>query len=240
LGCAGRVGTNTRIHVTLSVLTAPLAALTLLLAGVVAPVAAQNAKGAQRQGPGDNIMTREELRSCLKQEDAVNARRRDIQARNGTLAGEKEELQRQAEALKGENQTIAQRNSAIRDLATRIRDHESRVQSWNQRVAKLDEAPRGDRERLQAELEAEKQGLQQSFEALTAENNRLSDGFTEAVAAYNARAQEHGQRLDGWNQRSAALAGEATAEQRQREDWRVACGNRRFREEDEAAIRSGK
>jgi chromosome segregation ATPase len=226
--------------VTLSVHSVPLAALTLLLAVVTAPVAAQNPKSAQRQGPGDNIMTREELRACLKQEDAVNARRRDIQAENTTLAREKEDLQRQAEALKGENQTIAQRNAAIRDLAARIRDHETRVQSWNQRVAKLGEAPRGDRERLQTELEAEKLTLQQSFETLTAENNRLSDGFSEAVAAYNTRAREHGQQLDGWNQRSRALADASAAEQRQREDWRLACGNRRFREEDEAAIRGGK
>jgi hypothetical protein len=98
-----------------------------------------------------------------------------------------------------------------------------------------DEAARG-----HAALEAEKAELRKSGDALKAELETLDRGSQEAVDDYNARAAARDKRIDAWEANTAALAARLEALKAERERFAGACGNRRYDEADEIAIRNGR
>ena len=61
-----------------------------------------------------------------------------------------------------------------------------------------------------------------------------------AVNAYNARVGTLDKRVVDWNQRNAQWNEASKALEIERKDWVDQCGNRRYREDDEKAIRAGK
>jgi septal ring factor EnvC (AmiA/AmiB activator) len=207
----------------------------LLCAFTSAPALAQAVKGSKGA-----IMSKEELRACLARKDVVDKQRGEVTASNEQLTRERDTLQQTGAALRAEGSQIEQRNNAIRALAERNREHQAKVQDWNTRAAKLKDAPPADQERLLAELNAEKDGLQKSFDTLKAEQTQLSTGFNEQVAAYNARAQEHARNVEALNTRATQLTDQSQAEARERDAWRTTCADRRYREDDEIAIKRGK
>jgi septal ring factor EnvC (AmiA/AmiB activator) len=207
----------------------------LLCAVTAAPALAQAVKGSKGA-----IMSKEELRACLARKDAVDKQRGELTASNEQLTRERDTLQQTGAALRAEGGQIEQRNAAIRALVERNREHQAKVQDWNARAAKLKDAPPADQERLLAELNAEKDGLQKSFDTLKAEQAQLSAGFNEQVAAYNARAQEHARNVEALNTRATQLSDQSQAEARERDAWRTSCADRRYREDDEIAIKRGK
>jgi len=207
----------------------------LLCAIATAPAFAQAVKGSRGA-----IMSKDELRACLAQKDVVDKRRGEVVANNDQLTRERDALQQTGAALRAEGAQIEQRNTAIRALSDRNREHQAKVQDWNGRAAKLKDAPPADQERLLAELNAEKDGLQKSFDTLKAEQTQLSAGFNELVAAYNARAQEHARNVEALNTRATQLSDQSQAEARERDTWRTSCADRRYREDDEIAIKRGK
>lgn len=199
------------------------------------PAQAQQVKGTK--GP---IMSKEELRACLARKDDVDKKRADVVAQNEQLTRERDTLQQTGAALRTEGTQIEQRNGAIRALAERSREHQAKVQDWNGRAAKLKDAPPSDQEKLLAGLNAEKDELQKSFETLKAEQAQLAGGFNEQVAAYNARAQEHARTVEALNGRATQLSEQSQAQAREADAWRTACADRRYREDDEIAIKRGK
>jgi septal ring factor EnvC (AmiA/AmiB activator) len=207
----------------------------LLCAFTTAPALAQAVKGSRGA-----IMSKEELRVCLTGKDAVDKQRADVTASNEQLTRERDTLQQTGAALRAEGSQIEQRNAALRALAERNRDHQAKVQDWNARAAKLKDAPPADQERVLAELNAEKDSLQKSFDTLRSEQAPLLSGFTEVVAAYNQKAQEHARNVEALNTRAIRLTEQSETEARDRDAWRNACADRRYREDDEIAIKRGK
>ena len=57
---------------------------------------------------------------------------------------------------------------------------------------------------------------------------------------YNERAAQIEQQVADWNRRQAASAKESENLVQERDLWASECGNRRFREDDETAIKQGK
>jgi septal ring factor EnvC (AmiA/AmiB activator) len=218
----------------------PLAVGRLVTAGLLCAIATAPAFAQAVKGSRGAILSKEELRACLAQKDAVDKRRAEVVANNEQLTRERDALQQTGAALRTEGSQIEQRNNAIRALAERNREHQAKVQDWNGRAAKLKDAPPADQERLLAELNAEKDGLQKNFDTLKAEQAQLSNGFNEQVAAYNARAQEHARNVEALNARATQLNEQSQAEARDRDAWRTGCADRRYREDDETAIKRGK
>lgn len=207
----------------------------LLCAISVTPAAAQAVKGSK--GP---IMSKDELRACFAQRDAVDKRRADVVAQNEQLGREREALQQAGSALRAEGAQIEQRNAALRALGERNREHQAKVADWNARAGKLKDAPPAEQEKLLADLNLEKDALQKSFESLKAEQGPLADGFNEVVAAYNQKAQQHAKSVEALNVRADQLAQASQAEASERDAWRSACADRRYREDDEIALKRGK
>ena len=81
------------------------------------------------------------------------------------------------------------------------------------------------------ELMAMIAALETEYSALLAGGAAAGDPVAH-LAAVDAKATD-------WNRRNTAFTAEAQAVNRDREDWVADCGNRRYREEDELAIRRG-
>lgn len=203
--------------------------------GATAPAAAQAVKGSK--GP---IMSKDELRACLAKKDATEKARADVEARNIDLARDRDATRLSAESLKAESEQIAQRNAAVRALNERLKQNQARVVSWNERAAKLKDLSARERDRLQQELEAEKAEIQKEVDALKAEQQQFPPDFEAKVAAYNARAQEHAKAVQAFNERVAQVQEASKSEQRLRDEWIDTCDGRRYREDDEIAIKRGK
>lgn len=62
----------------------------------------------------------------------------------------------------------------------------------------------------------------------------------QAVADYNARIGAVDARVSEWNVRNAQLNDKAKALEDERAGWVTSCADRRYREEDENAIKAGK
>ena len=60
------------------------------------------------------------------------------------------------------------------------------------------------------------------------------------MRAYNAKAQALDARVQAWNARNSAWNEVTTALDTERKAWVTACADRRYREDDETAIRQGK
>jgi cell division protein FtsB len=75
---------------------------------------------------------------------------------------------------------------------------------------------------------------------LKTERETLDLTSADGVAAYNARVEARNGRIDAWDARNADLRKEADALNTEQSLWDLECGNRRYREEDEIALRKGK
>jgi chromosome segregation ATPase len=211
------------------------AGLLCALCATAVPAHAQAVKGTRGA-----IMTKEELRACLVQKEAVDKRRADIVAQNEQLKAQRDALQQTGATLSADGAQIQQRNAAIRSLSQRFTDHQAKVADWNARAGKVKDAPAAEQEKLIAALNAERAQLQQGFDALKAEQAQITAGYNEQVTSYNQRAQAHAGEVEGLNSRATQLSSESEAEARERDAWRTACADRRYREDDEIAIKRGK
>ncbi len=150
--------------------------LMAIVTAVVWPTgaAAQTPMGnAKSKGPGDRILTRDELRACYKQRDDLNVQRDALDRERVKLDAERADLVKEGAALK------------------------------------------------------------EVFDAL----DRTSQ---EAVDNYNAKAKERDAGVDAWNVRNGGAKDREKALDETQGGWRKNCSERRYREEDEAALRKGK
>jgi hypothetical protein len=136
--------------------------------------AAQTPMGNNKsKGPGDRILTRDELRACYKQRDDLKVQRDALDSERSKLDAERADLARDGAALK------------------------------------------------------------EAFDAL----DRTSQ---EAVDGYNAKAKVRDAGVDAWNVRNGSAKDREKAFDETQGGWRKNCNERRYREEDETALRKGK
>ncbi len=90
-----------------------------------------------------------------------------------------------------------------------------------------------------------------AIEALKAESTKVDQTNAEAVAAYNQKMtdavnnynQKRGavdSKTEAWNGRNAAAKEREKAFTETQDKWKASCSNRRYREDDEKAVRAGK
>ena len=95
-------------------------------------------------------------------------------------------------------------------------------------------------ERQREALNKERAEIEKERTALEAERARISSGSADAVRAYNVKAGALDARVGDWNQRNARWNEMSTALETDRQGWVTGCSDRRYREEDETAIKAGK
>ncbi len=169
----------------------PGVTLAIVLTALTAPSAAFAQAGAKSKGPGDKLMSREELRACFKERDALKAQQGELGRERQVLDGEQSEIKVAREALGKDVDAVA----ADKDKVDR--SDEAAVKAYNARIETT-------------------------------------------LAAYNTKKPELDARIDGWNTRNKALEGRATQHESAQQSWKDNCGSRRYREDDEKALRAGK
>lgn len=225
-------------------LSVPAGLLAAFILAASIPAAAQEAGIKSLDGKaraGGKVMTKEELRACMKQQDDLAKQRTDLEARREAMNKERDAIQVENEALKAEQASFKDRNSKVKEYNDRMNAFAARVDAYNAAMAELAEMKAGPfADRRRRELDKEKQELARIDAQQKAEGTTMQTGLQQEVAALNARVDAQGKRATEWNARNKALDEEAAAYEDKRIDWKLECGDRRYREDDEKAIRAGK
>jgi hypothetical protein len=165
----------------------PLCPVVVLLLAAAAVVPAK----AQSGGKNDRIMTREELRACMKRSEALKTGSDELLTGRRALDGEKADIAKERDSLDQQVKAVA----AERDT-----------------VDKADEA------------------------AVKAYNDKANA----MIATYDTKKGELDAKVDAWNARNRAHNERAMTYEQELKSYNDTCATRRFREDDEKAIRAGK
>lgn len=223
----------------------------LLLASAVSLAAAQTASTKPAAKPADKtlggkptgggkLMTRDELRTCLKRLADVNQSGRDVEAQRPALDREREELKASGEALKVERAEVDRTLVAVREWEGRVRGHSVDIESFNKRSASVAELPRGEQQKVTDELKVERERLQKVRESLAVDEAKLVPVYQATTKAYNERAVARDAKVNDWNARNTAAVDAAVKQQEARALWLNECANRPYLEDDEKAVKAGK
>ena len=228
-----------------------LAAASLVLALSATLAAAQTAPAKPAAKPagktlggkaagGGKLMTRDELRTCLKRLDDVNQSAKDIEALRPQLDREREELRVSGEALKTERAEVDRLLASVREWETRMRAHAVEIEAFNKRSAAVQEAPRNQQEKMLEDLKGEREQLQRAREALSADEAKLVPVYQSSAKTYNERATARDAKVGEWNTRNTGAVDASVKQQEGRALWLNECANRPYQEDDEKAIKAGK
>jgi chromosome segregation ATPase len=192
------------------------------------------------KAPVGKMLTRDELRTCLKRLDDVNAGSKDLEARRAALDKEKDELTKSGDALKAERADVEVKLAAVRDWEQRMRAYGAEIEAFNQRLKAAESAPANQRETLVKELDVERERLTKARAPLADEEARLVPAYQNAVKGYNEKAQARDAQVADWNNRNKTLNEAAGKHEDERSSWLTDCANRPYREDDEIAIKRGR
>jgi chromosome segregation ATPase len=211
-------------------------------APAAAPERTSQLGGGSGASSSKPILTREELRACLSQEATIRTKLSEHEASRATLDQARDGLRTDREALSADRAKMDELRTRVADLKTRIEAHGAKVAKWNEASQEFAKRPPNDRgiERDRKVLNAEREELQKAQaeidamrQALTADNERI-------VAEYNAKAQRIEAAVNDWNERNKAWNETGLQLEDERQGWVRACADRRYREDDEIAIKAGR
>jgi hypothetical protein len=123
----------------------PLPAIALALAVASAVAQTKDAKsvgeaslgGGRGSGP---LLTREELRSCLIEQDALGQSRDEVARDSRTIDDEKAELARAGTALKDDLDKLDRTNAdAVQAHVAKAQAHDQRIDAWNAKLPAFNE-----------------------------------------------------------------------------------------------------
>jgi hypothetical protein len=224
---------------------AVLLALFVGSVGAQAP-AAKPAEGKTLSlGSGSNasgkLLTRDELRACMKRRDALAAQRADIDRERAALDAEREQIGKDSAGMKEERDAVNQKTEALTALRPRLEAFKLKSEDWQARNTAFTAANRTDigADRARSTLEREQIALRTTQQELEAERLALTSSAEQAIARFNARATVVDGKAADWNQRNGKLNTLSQTADDDRQTWVSECGNRRYRETDEDAIKRG-
>ena len=219
--------------------TAPAKPASKAAAKPAASPAGKTLSGNAASG-GAKLMTRDELRSCLKRLDAVNQDIKQLEAQRPQLDRERDELKAAAEVLKNERAELDRQLIPVREWENKVRAHSADIEAFNTRNDGLAQAPRNQQDKLIQELKVERERLEKVREGLAADEARLIPAYKASAAAHNERVTARDAKVTDWNARNAAAVDASAKQQDARALWLNECANRPYLEDDEKAIKAGK
>lgn len=195
--------------------------------------------GGTGAGP---LLSREELRACLNEEESIRVRLADQDTARVPLDQEKQAIATEQQQLRLDRAPIDATKVKAEELAAKMKAFAVRVQGWNERVAlhnadKNPGTPAYDRNMVT--LNREREEMQKDRTALEIERTALSTGAQDAVRTYNAKAAALDARVTAWNERNAKWNENLAVLEDERKLWVKTCADRRYREDDETAIKRG-
>lgn len=188
------------------------------------------------------VMTRDELRSCMKQQTELATRKSDLEARQTKINAERDEIQKETDAIKAEQASLSSNKGAVDALNAKMNAFSEKVKDLQARSDELEKSGRSGptAERERSKMAKEAAAIKKEEAELNAERDKIQTGGSDAVNKLNARVDAQQQVAQSWNERNKSLAKEQQVHEDDRINWLDNCGNRKFREEDEKAIKAGK
>ena len=193
--------------------------------------------------PRKPILTRDELRACFADEAGIRDRLAKIEAERAPLETGKQAIAAEQTTFREERTALDKRQrDATEALNIKFRAFAAKVETSNARVLALNESKRtgAAAERERGEQIAERVTMEKERESLEAEKTRVIAELQAAVDSFNGSAGTLDKRIVDWNQRNAKTNDQAGTVEAERKDWLTNCSNRRYREDDETAIKAGK
>jgi hypothetical protein len=212
-----------------------------------APAAAASAAGDKtlslggKSGSGP-ILTRDELRTCLSQEEIIRKRLDAHLLLRPPLDKEKADLAAGQQALRAERAPLEELKQQSEALGEKFKAYAVRAKAYEERVQDFNTAnptgAKGERERAalvkdRVALDAERPLLEAEKAAFTAKSETMVRDYNAKAAALDLQVTTWNQRNEQWNQNARSLEAD-------RSEWVIGCADRRYREDDEIAIKRGK
>ncbi len=207
-----------------------------------APAAGDSRTLTGKDAASSKLLTRDELRACMTQRDALAARLAELDTARGKLDAERAALGQEQQALKTERESMAGMRAEIDGMNAKTKAFQEDVDGWNKRVATFNESKQtgAPAEKQRVELNEFGESLKKRQAALQTERETILGRGDSAIKGFNARAAGLDQKVAEWNERNGKLNDEVDKTKTERAAWSTECGERRYREDDEKAILSGK
>jgi chromosome segregation ATPase len=189
------------------------------------------------------LLTRDELRACLNQRDALTKRLNELDAARAALDTERVAIQQERAAVTAEREAMVGMRDAVAALNAKTEAFKRDVDAWNADVKQFNESrPTSPAVAQQRQKDLNERGtaLQARQASLETERKDLLARGDEAVKAFNAKVEAAERKVADWNERNKKLNADVDATQQERKTWVTECGERRYREDDEKAILSGR
>jgi len=214
----------------------------MLWAAVSAVSCAASAQTAQKaeKVESSKIMTRDELRACTKAKTAIADLAASMATRKTELDAEKAQLAPARAELSRLQPQLDEAAAAFKAVDADVREHNKLIDAWNVDMEEAAASQMKSAERRRAQLKKDRVALDQKATALADARDKLGKKYNDEVARFNAVAQSIEARAKAWNQKNEELAKDGDRHFDMRSEYGLECASRRFREEDEAAIKAGK
>jgi chromosome segregation ATPase len=201
--------------------------------------------GGAQAGTGARkpILTRDELRVCLNQEADIRTRIDKNDAARAPLMSEKDDVLKVQEGLRGElNELQARHKEAVEALNAKFAAHGQRVEKFNEDVKAFNATGRSGPsvEARRKQLNDEQVAINAAGPALNAERTTLTERLQAEAKAFNDKKAQIDTRIADWNGRNSAWIDTNNKLDAERKVWVENCSDRRYREEDEIAIKAGR
>lgn len=199
---------------------------------------------AKRSGPGDRVMSKEELRACMALKDSNDRGAVDLERRQEQMSKERSELASAPETASPDPKVdVDPFRKAAEEADAKIREHAKAVRDWNERMTEFETKAKNmlhGADRARTALKREQAALTAAEPQLLANQTATIAAYERAVADYNKKVEQRGSRNVDWNKRNTELLAVQERLNESQRKWTAECGNRRFREDDETAIKAGK
>lgn len=197
---------------------------------------------AKRRGKGDRLLTRDELRACMRLKEGNDARTAEIERRQNELDKEREVLASAPAPGADARALVDERLKAVQQADAAYAAYGKTVEDWNARMAEFEARAKDMRnaDRRRTVLKQEQAELKTTEQKLVTERNAAIAAYEASVKEANAKLAQGSGGNAAWNNKSEALAADEKALLASRGKWTAECGQRRFREDDETAIKAGK
>ena len=218
-------------------------ALPLLAALLAAAALAQGANTKSLgTGKGGRLLTMEELRACMAQQQDLALRKPGLESERAALERERGRIDQTEAALKDDDAKIRKLAQTADDIGRRTRELQQRIAAYNDNAARFQSAnasgPTADRQRRA--LDNEKAAIDRDTAQLESDRAAPGPGAEQMAKDFNARVEARNRAVDDWNARNQALAKKTQAYETDRQNWQIDCQGKSYREDDEKAIQKGR
>lgn len=206
-----------------------------------APAKAAPAKGeAPKMEAASKMMTRDELRACMKLADDTKALAASLESRKAELAADKLKIAPASEELKAPKEELNRLMAEVKEADNAVKVHAQKIDVWNAEFEEVKASTMKSAEQRKKQLQGERAALEATNKQLVDVRAAKFKDYEAAAERFNVKAKGLDAMVQSWNQRNEKLYNDSEAVLEMKANYGADCANRRFKEEDEEAIKKGK